>query len=44
MSIHNFNLLEKETGGSTCEVPLYNDILEWPHGLAGYFDFNQALA
>jgi len=44
MSTHNFNLLEEEAGGFTCEDPLYNDILEWPHGLVGYFDYDQALA
>ncbi len=44
MSTHNFNLLQKEAGGSTCEEPLYDDILEWPHGLKGYFDYEQSLA
>ena len=44
MSTHNFNLLQKEAGGSTCEDPLYDDILEWPHGLKGYFDYEQSLA
>ena len=44
MSTHNFNLLEKEVGGSTCEVPKFKNILEWPHGLQGYFDYNQALS
>lgn len=44
MSTHNFNLLEEQAGGFTCEEPDYNDILEWPHGLAGYFDYEQALA
>ncbi len=44
MSTHNFNLLQKEAGGSTCEEPLYDSILEWPHGLKGYFDYEQSLA
>lgn len=44
MSTHNFNLLEKEAGGATCEEPRFNELLEWPHGLQGYFDYEQALA
>ncbi|MEO1254947.1 MAG: thioredoxin family protein, partial [Bacteroidota bacterium] len=43
MSTHNFNLYEREVGGNTCEEPRYNDILHWPHGLDGYFDYKQAL-
>lgn len=27
-----------------CSDPLYDDFLEWPHGLQGYFDYDQALA
>ena len=44
ISTHNFNLLEHEGGGYTCEDPLYEDLLEWPHGLNGYFDYDQAVA
>ncbi|MEM7299386.1 MAG: cytochrome c biogenesis protein CcdA, partial [Bacteroidota bacterium] len=44
MSTHNFNLLAEEAGGYTCEPPKYDDILEWPHGLVGYFDYDQALS
>lgn len=44
MATHNFNLLEENAGGNTCEEPKYSDILQWPHGLDGYFDFDQALA
>ncbi|MEP1033971.1 thioredoxin family protein [Ekhidna sp.] len=44
MSTHNFNLLQEEAGGNTCEDPKYNDILHWPHGLNGYFEYKQALA
>ncbi len=44
MSTHNFNLLEKSAGGNTCEEPKYDDLLHWPHGLEGYFDYEQAIA
>ncbi|WP_421763850.1 thioredoxin family protein [Ekhidna sp.] len=44
MSTHNFNLLQQDAGGNTCEEPKYADILHWPHGLSGYFDYDQALA
>ena len=44
MSTHNFNLLEQSAGGNTCEEPKYDDILHWPHGLEGYFDYQQALS
>ncbi|WP_420317137.1 thioredoxin family protein [Ekhidna sp.] len=44
MATHNFNLLQEEAGGNTCEEPLYDNILEWPHGLEGYFDYEQALS
>lgn len=44
MATHNFNLLKAEAGGSTCEEPKYSDILHWPHGLSGYFDYEQAIA
>ena len=27
-----------------CEIPKYDDLLELPHGLTGYFDYEQALA
>lgn len=27
-----------------CEEPLYSDFLEFPHGIQGYFDFEQAMA
>jgi len=52
-STHDFNLLEvnRYTLGEpsvysdeSCETPKYADILHWPHGLNGYFDYNQALA
>ncbi|NQZ75782.1 MAG: thioredoxin family protein [Ekhidna sp.] len=44
MATHNFNLLQKEAGGNTCEDPDFADILHWPHGLQGYFDYEQAVA
>ncbi len=44
IATHNFNLLQKQAGGNTCEEPKYSDILHWPHGLNGYFDYEQALA
>ena len=46
MYTHDFNLL-KENAGSTvvgCEEPRYADFLHLPHGLQGYFDYEQALA
>lgn len=36
---NNFSI----TGNSNCERPKYADFLELPHGLNGYFDFNQGL-
>lgn len=54
LTTHDFNLVEVirdqkpegESGGLSdrCEEPLYNEFLEWPHGLEGYFDYDQALA
>ena len=54
MSTHDFDIPGhiRNSGGSgnsvslieTCEEPLYDDFLEWPHGLKGYFDYDQALA
>lgn len=41
---------QQNTGGNfsaadnICEEPKYNDLLHWPHGLTGYFDYEQALA
>jgi thiol:disulfide interchange protein len=34
----------ERTNTSLCEKPKYSDILELPHGLEGYFDYNQALS
>ena len=33
-----------KTNTSLCEKPKYSDFLELPHGLQGYFDYDQALA
>ncbi len=43
---HDFNLLanEKNQMEEACEEPKYADFLHLPHGLSGYFDYDQALA
>ncbi|MEL6536632.1 MAG: cytochrome c biogenesis protein CcdA [Bacteroidota bacterium] len=51
---HDFDLaalIRGEEGGQSglyaeegCEDPMYSDILHFPHGLQGYFDYEQALA
>jgi thiol:disulfide interchange protein len=33
-----------DNGNSGCDKPKYSDFLELPHGLSGYFDFDQGLA
>ncbi|MEP2669858.1 MAG: cytochrome c biogenesis protein CcdA [Cyclobacteriaceae bacterium] len=43
----DFDLVsDKNLGGGneTCEEPMYADFLHLPHGLQGYFDYDQALA
>lgn len=45
----NVKLYSGSGGGSNepkeiCETPKYQETLHLPHGLEGYFDFNQALA
>jgi thiol:disulfide interchange protein DsbD len=51
MSGHDFNLVKmirenQESGnsGTLEEAPKYGDFLHFPHGLEGYFDYEQALA
>ncbi len=56
MSTHEFNLakvVRENSGGQTanltfsennCDEPKYGDVHESPHGLHGYFDYEQALA
>ncbi len=45
MHTHDFNLAEKEVKGGVagCEQAKYSDFLHLPHGLSGYFDYQQAL-
>lgn len=43
----DFDLVSDKTGeggNETCEAPMYSDFLHLPHGLKGYFDYDQALA
>jgi thiol:disulfide interchange protein len=41
----SFNLVENRiSGADTCTEPKYGDFLHLPHGLQGYFDYEQALA
>lgn len=47
MHTHDFDLIslnrdDEETG--LCDEPKYGDFLHLPHGLEGYFDYDQALA
>ncbi len=53
MSSHDFDIpaiIRESTGSKTiieneqCEEPKYADFLEFPHGIKGYFDYDQALA
>lgn len=47
MYTHDFNLVSiarDETEDQICEEPKYADFLHLPHGLSGYFDYEQALA
>jgi thiol-disulfide isomerase/thioredoxin len=50
MSTHDFNLVaiykgeESSELPASCEEPLYADMLHLPHGLKGYYDYEQALA
>ena len=54
MNTHDFNIREfiregsigaGQPGESTlCDEPKYGDILEFQHGIEGYFDYDQALA
>lgn len=45
MSTHDFNILEDDDDGVSklCEKPKYADKLHLPHGLEGYFDFEQGM-
>ncbi len=53
MSTHDFNLSVVNNPGYTnnqsdeenlCDAPKYSDFLHFPHGIQGYFDYDQALA
>jgi thiol:disulfide interchange protein len=44
LSTHDFNLMAPEEQAPLCEEPLYTEKLDWPLGLNGYFDYQQALA
>jgi len=49
MSSHDFDLVALQSAGGTeksniCELPKYADKLHYPHGLEGYFDYDQAIA
>jgi len=54
MSTHDFNLSEivrkhasnqaTSTESVLCDEPKYNSFLHFPHGIEGYFDYEQALA
>ena len=47
MYTHDFDLLSMnrkvDTDYKTCDEPKYDDFLHLPHGLKGYFDYDQAL-
>lgn len=53
MSTHDFNLAESKniliSGSITdeeklCDEPKYSDFLHFPHGIKGYFDYEQAIS
>ncbi|MBL0764244.1 protein-disulfide reductase DsbD family protein [Marivirga atlantica] len=55
MSTHDFNITEivresssgnaiSSSEGTLCEEPKYDEFLHFPHGIEGYFDYEQALA
>lgn len=49
MATHDFNITENRGVAATSEnqlddIPKYADFLHFPHGIQGYFDYEQALA
>lgn len=50
MYTHDFNIagrleeIEDQNDQKICEEPKYSEFLHLPHGLKGYFDYNQAIA
>jgi thiol:disulfide interchange protein len=43
MHTHDFDLTKSAQAKAACEEPKYADFLHLPHGLQGYFDYEQAL-
>jgi thiol:disulfide interchange protein DsbD len=45
MYTHDFDLvaLNRQSENEICSEPKYNDFLHLPHGLTGYFDYDQAI-
>jgi thiol:disulfide interchange protein DsbD len=43
-NVENFSVNTDSANAELCDKPKYSDILHLPHGLKGYFDFDQALA
>ncbi|HOX81451.1 MAG TPA: cytochrome c biogenesis protein CcdA [Chryseolinea sp.] len=41
---HDFNLAKSSGQQTICDEPKYAEFLHLPHGLSGYFDYDQALA
>jgi len=49
MSSHDFDMVALSSGSGSdksnmCELPKYADKLHYPHGIEGYFDYDQAIA
>ncbi|NOT75159.1 MAG: DUF255 domain-containing protein [Cyclobacteriaceae bacterium] len=47
MSTHDFDLIgaaRKDKPNEICDVPKYSEFLHFPHGISGYFDYDQAIA
>jgi thiol:disulfide interchange protein DsbD len=49
MATHDFNIFENRYAATASEnklddIPKYADFLHFPHGIQGYFDYDQALA
>ncbi|HRG09642.1 MAG TPA: disulfide bond formation protein DsbD, partial [Cyclobacteriaceae bacterium] len=48
MYTHDFNVLNATTSAektnAICDEPKYADFLHLPHGLSGYYDYDQAIA
>lgn len=43
MSTQDFKLGEFAKAEGACGTPMYADVLHMPHGISGYFDYDQAL-